>query len=75
MNNIQELIKKFAQTQNKEFMLQIIEEMKTKDKLWIAYSPVTRNHYVEYFNGVPTAYVFSDLSFYVGLTDYFKQVA
>ncbi len=63
MNNIQELIKKFAQTQNKEFMLQIIEEMKTKDKLWIAYSPVTRNHYVEYFNGVPTAYVFSDLSF------------
>lgn len=63
MNNIQELIKQFAKTQNKEFMQKIIEELKKKDKLWIAYSTITRNHYVEYFNGIPTAYIFSELQF------------
>ena len=63
MNTIQELIKQFAKTQNKEFMHKIIAELKTKDKLWIAYSPITRNHYVEYFNGIPTAYLFSEPRF------------
>ena len=73
MNNIQELIKQFAQTHEKEFMRKIIEEMKFRDKLWVAYSPVTRNHYVEYYNGIPTAYIFSEPDYCEAFAEYLRS--
>ena len=58
--NIQELIKQYAQTGDRRCMVEIVEELQNRETLWVAYSPVTKNHYMEYQNGIPTAFLFSD---------------
>ena len=63
MNKMQNLIRQFAASQDKSIMLSVIEELQQGERLWIAYSPVTKNHYVEYHGDIPTAFVFSDVSF------------
>ncbi len=63
MNKIQELIRQFVTSQNKEVMLRLIEVLQQTDMLWVAYSPVTKNHYIEYYNDVPTAFLFSEIDF------------
>ncbi len=70
MNTIQKLIGQYAQTQEKILMEQIIGEIQRADKLWVAYSPVTKNHYLELHNGIPTAFLFSEMSFCEAFRDY-----
>ena len=55
MNKIQQLIKKYPQSKN-----DIIHELQHQDSLWIAYSPVTKNHYTDFYKGISTAYIFSE---------------
>ena len=63
MNRIQELIQQYAVSQDKTVMFSIIEELQQSEQLWVAYSPVTKNHYVEYHNEIPTAFLFSEAGF------------
>ena len=70
MNKMQNLIRQFAASQDKSIMLSVIEELQQGERLWIAYSPVTKNHYVEYHGDIPTAFVFSDVSFCAAFQEY-----
>ena len=63
MNRIQPLIRQYVTSQDQSILLSVIEELQQGDSLWTAYSPVTKNHYIEYHGDVPTAFVFSELSF------------
>ena len=70
MNKMQDLIRQFAASQDKSIILSVIEELQQGERLWIAYSPVTKNHYVEYHGDIPTAFVFSDISFCAAFQEY-----
>lgn len=63
METIQELIAVYAETKSLEAYQAIIKKVQTVNKLWAAYSPVTKNHYMEYFNGKPAAFIFSQKEF------------
>lgn len=70
MNKIQQLIRQYAASQDKTVMLSIIEELQQGESLWTAYSPVTKNHYVEYYGEVPTAFLFSEPDFCQAFQNY-----
>ncbi len=72
MNKIQELIGQYANTRDNNIMLSIIGEMQKGERLWGAYSPVTKNHYLEYHDGIPTAFLFSELSFCDAFKEYLE---
>ena len=63
MPTIQELIDEYARSKNPDFYKKIIKSVQTSNKLWAAYSPVTKNTYIEYFNGKPSAFIFSEKTF------------
>ena len=63
MPTIQELIDEYARSKNPDFYKKIIKSVQTTNKLWAAYSPVTKNTYIEYFNGKPSAFIFSEKTF------------
>ncbi len=63
MPDIQELITKYAQSKSPVDYGEIVKAVQTSNKLWTAYSPVTKCHYTEYIRGIPTAFVFSEKSF------------
>ena len=63
MPEIQELIEKYAHSKSPANYGEIVKAVQTSNKLWTAYSPVTKCHYVEYINGIPTAFIFSEKSF------------
>ena len=77
MNNIQELIIKYAQNHDKETMQTIIGEIQGAERIWVAYSPATKNHYMEYHNGIPTAFLFSRPDFCESFREYLatKKIA
>lgn len=61
MSNIQELIKSYLEeNESKKIYDQIIKELQTCDKVWSAFSPITKNHFVDYVKGRPTAFLFSE---------------
>lgn len=70
MNNIQELIIKYAQNHEKETMEAIVGEILDTDKIWAAYSPAAKNHYMEYHNGIATAFLFSQPDFCESFREY-----
>ncbi len=74
MNKIQELIQQYAETNDNQFMLKIIELLQQRELIWTAYSPVTKNHYIEFQNGIPTAYVFSEIDFCNAFKDYLSNM-
>ncbi len=63
MKTMQEWIADYAESKSSEIYQTIIEQLQTVNKLWTAYSPVTKNHYMEYFQGRPTAFLFSERQF------------
>lgn len=70
MNKMQELIGRYADTRDNKVFLTIIEELQKGEKLWSAYSIAAKNHYIQYYEGLPTAYLFSELSFCDAFRDY-----
>ena len=70
MNNIQQLIKKYAQSKSSEAMNDIITALQRQDSLWVAYSPLTKNHYADFHRGTPTAFLFSEERFCTAFKKY-----
>ena len=61
MSKLQDLIiQYFDEGEDKEIYDRIINEIQTCDTLWTTYSPRTRNHYVDYVQGRPVAFLFSE---------------
>ena len=63
MPTVQEFIDEYARSKNPDFYKKIIKSVQTTNKLWTAYSPVTKNTYIEYFSGKPSAFIFSEKTF------------
>ncbi len=63
MPEIQELIAKYARSKSPADYNQIVSAVQTCNKLWTAYSPVTKCHYTEYIRNQPTAFIFSEKSY------------
>ena len=63
MPTVQELIDEYARSKNSDIYKKIIKAVQTENKLWVAYSPVTKNNYIEYFSGKPSAFIFSEKAF------------
>lgn len=73
MGDIQQLIKIFSATKNQEVYKDITEHLKTQEKLWIAFSPATRNYYLDYIKGAPSVFVFSKKEYCKAFQDYLLQ--
>ena len=63
MSNIQALIKQYAHTKSNSIMDQLIKELHQQELMWVAFSPITHNHYTDYLKNLPTAYMFSEKRF------------
>lgn len=73
MANIQQLIQKYNETKGKKVYSDILESIRTQETLWIAYSQATKNYYVDYVDGRPTAFIFSKKEYYDAFQDYLLQ--
>ena len=61
MSKMQELIKKYHESQRDEKILEeIIREIQTCEMLWVAFSPITKNFFVDLVQGSPTVFLFSE---------------
>lgn len=72
MNKIQEMIRQYAQNHEQKWMDSIIDEIQHCENLWVAYAPVTKNHYMDFHHGIPTAFLFSERSFCDGFKEYLR---
>lgn len=73
METIQQIIKNFDSTKDKQLYNEIINRIKTDELLWIAYMPYTNNYYLDFENGKPTAYIFTEKQYYELYQDYIMQ--
>lgn len=65
MSEIQDLIVKFDENKDRDTYLKIIECLRTAEKLWVAYSPVTNNFFLDILKGEKTvAFIFSEKEYY-----------
>ena len=64
MPEMQELIEKYARSKSPADYAEIVKMVQTSNKLWTAYSPVTKCRYTENINGVPSAFIFSEKDFF-----------
>ena len=61
MSKMQELIKKYQESNRDEkVMNEIVTEIQTCDMLWVAFSPFTKNFFVDFVQGSPTVFLFSE---------------
>ena len=64
MSKIQELIIDYLDSnQDGEKYRKIIREIQSCDTVWSAFSPITKNHFVDYVQGRPTAFIFSEKNY------------
>lgn len=63
MSKLQTLITEYKKAPSPKGLDAIIREVQTCEKLWAAYSPVTKGHYVDYVQGLPSAFLFSEKSY------------
>ena len=63
MSKLHELIAQYRQDKTKENFESIIRETQTCEMLWSAFSPTTKCHYIDYVDGAPTAFLFSEKSY------------
>lgn len=73
METIQQMIKKFDLTKDKQVYSKIIERIKTEELLWVSYMPYTNNYYLDFENGNPTGYIFTEKKYYDEYQDYMMQ--
>lgn len=65
MSEIQDLIVKFNENKDRNIYVQIIEKLRTAEKLWAAYSPVTNNLHLDILKGEKVvAFIFSEIEYY-----------
>ncbi|WP_101697538.1 SseB family protein [Clostridium minihomine] len=63
-SKLQQLIAKYHADQDKQSYREMMEQFRTAGKLWVAKSPTTKNYLLNYVDSVPTAYLFSDKTYY-----------
>lgn len=73
MDTIQQIIKKFDSSKDKQVYSEIIERIKTEVLLWVSYSPYTNNYYLDFENGKPACYIFTEKKYYDEYQDYMMQ--
>lgn len=74
MSKIQDLIVKyFNENEDKKIFDEIIHEVQTCETVWSAYSPVTKNHFVDYVQGRPTAFLFSEKEYCKQYCNHMKE--
>jgi hypothetical protein len=73
METIQQIIKKFDSTKDKQHYNEIIERLKTEELLWASYMPNTNSFYLDYENDKPAAYIFTEKQFYDEYQDFMMQ--
>ena len=73
METIQQIIKKFDLTKDQQVYGEIIERIKTEELLWVSYMPYTNNYYLDFENGKPTGYIFTEKQYYDEYQDYMMQ--
>lgn len=73
METIQQIIKKFNSTKDMQVYSEIIERIKVEELLWISYMPYTNNYYLDFENGKPTCYIFTEKQYYDVYQDYMMQ--
>ncbi len=60
MSKMQDYIAEYKKQKNADNLKKIITEVQSAEVLWIAFSPRTKNHYVDFVQGVPAAFIFSE---------------
>ncbi len=74
MSKLQDLIVNyFEENEDKKIFEQIVHEIQTCDKVWSAFSPVTKNHFVDYVQGRPTAFIFSEKEYCTEYSEHMKK--
>lgn len=64
MSVLQELIVKFNANKNAQLYARIIRELQNTEKLWIAFSPSSKNYFLGNENDRAAAYIFSEEHYY-----------
>lgn len=73
MNRIQELIKEYGKNKDKGTYRDILAEIQTGEVLYSAFSPVTRGHFVDYVEGIPSAFLFSEKQYCEDFCHHIKE--
>lgn len=60
MSRLQELIKEYSENNEKSTYREIIGEIQNAEVLYSAFSPITKGHFVDYVQGMPAAFIFSE---------------
>ena len=47
MSEVQKFIKKYAETNKKFYITEVIDRIKNQDMIWVAYSPITHNYHMD----------------------------
>lgn len=75
MSKMQELIKKYKQNDEKNNLQEIVREIQTCDMLWVAFSPITKGFYIDYVQGSPTVFLFSEKEYCEAYCRHMKSTA
>lgn len=74
MSKLQDLIVSYYdENEDKAIFEKIVHEIQTCDKVWTAFSPVTKNHFVDYVQGRPTAFLFSEKEYCTMYCEHMKE--
>ena len=73
MSKIQDLIKNYSKNKTSENLREIVKEIQMCSVMYSAYSPITRNHYIDYVQGVPCAFLFSEKKYAEGFCRHIKK--
>ncbi len=60
MSRLQRLIIEYGNNKNKNTYRDILAEIQNGEVLYSAFSPVTRGHFVDYVEGIPSSFLFSE---------------
>lgn len=73
MEKIQEMIKRYDASKDNQLYHEIVERLKTKEIVWASYMPYTNNYYLDFEDGKPSCYLFTERSYYEDYQDYMLQ--
>ena len=64
MSEVQKFIKKYAETNKKFYITEVIDRIKNQDMIWVAYSPITHNYHMDICEGKAISFIFSEKEYY-----------
>ena len=72
MSEVQKFIKKYAETNKKFYITEVIDRIKNQDMIWVAYSPITHNYHMDICEGKAISFIFSEKEYYNVYADFLK---